>query len=139
MIEKDIKKYLHASTNIRGVVGNRIYAGRAGQNVVGALLIVRNVTSQRFYSLSNEVGTKESTLQVDCYEDSATKAYDLSELVRNRLSGYAGAAGDATVYQSQIVSERASTETPENKSDRWVFLYSMDFAIHHDSTVPTFT
>ena len=139
MIEREIKKYLHASANIRNVVGNRIYAGRAGMNVAGAMLIVRNITSQRFYSLANEVGTKESTLQIDCYDDSATKAYDLSELVRNRLSGYAGAAGDATLYEATIISERASTESPENKSDRWVFLYSTDYAIFHDSTVPTFT
>jgi len=138
MIEKDIKKHLHASSNIRNVVGNRIFAGRAGQTARGALLIVRNITSERFYSLSSEVAAKSSVLQVDCYEDSAVKAYDLSELVRNRLSGYRGTAGDAEIHDTQIVSERAYTEKPENKSDRWVFAYSFDFAILHDSTVPTF-
>lgn len=139
MIEKEIKKYLYGSNPIRNVVGNRIYAGKAGQIVTGAMLIVRNVTSQRFYGLVNEIGTKQSILQIDCYENSATKAYDLSELVRNRLSGYSGAAGDATVYESMIIAERADREKPENKSDRWVFRYSADYQIYHDSVVPTFS
>jgi hypothetical protein len=138
MIEREIKKYLHGSSNIRDVVGNRIYQGRAIQNVQGALLILRNITSERHYSLSEEVATKASILQIDAYDETAVKAYDLGELVRNRLSGYTGAAGDITIYGSTIISERSNVEEPGNRGDRWVFVYSFDFELTHSQTSPTF-
>ncbi|MCA9232502.1 MAG: DUF3168 domain-containing protein [Planctomycetales bacterium] len=139
MIEKDLKTYLQASAAISDVVGTRIYSSRVAQGIKGALIVLRNITSQREYTLTGEVGVKLSTVQIDAYDQTSVKAQALAEKIRNRLSGYAGAAGDITIQAATIIAERALRDTPVDASDQWTFRYSMDFDIWHTQSVPTFT
>lgn len=139
MIERDLRTHFLGSTSIADVVESRIYGSRAPQGVRGPLIVLRSVSSDRSYHLQNEAGVKESVVQVDCYDATARKAEELSELVRNRLSGYRGAAGDVTIQAATILSEHAYRESPKDRSDQWVFRYSVDYSITHTQSVPTHT
>ncbi len=139
MIEKDLRTYLLDSTAITDVVRNRIFSGYAKQGVRGAILVIRSISPEHHYTLQAEVSTRLSRVQIDCYDETTRLAEELSEKVRNRLSGYSGTAGDITIQSATITSGGPLTEEPRDKSDKWIHRYRLDFAIHHDTTVPTLT
>lgn len=137
MIEADLKTFLLDSDSIRDVVGNRVFAGKAPKSSRGAVLIVRNTSPDHFYTLTNEANALRAMVQIDCYDETPTKADALGELVRNRLSGYRGTAGGATIQGATIARDNAFRESPENSSDKWIHRRSFDFSIFYAQTVPT--
>lgn len=139
MIEADLKTFFDGSAAIASIVASRIYASRIPQGVSGAAIVLRNISPEHFNTLANEANVVRAVVQIDCYDSSATKADTLGEKVRNRLSGYRGDAGNTTIQSAVIIRDNASTDTPENKSDRWIHRRSLDFSIHYTQAVPTHT
>ena len=137
MIETDIRTFLLADTDIAAVVSTRVFGGKVPQGTTGAVIVLRNISGNRHYHLTNEATARESLVQIDCYQSSMTLADALAELVRNRLSGYRGAAGSTTVQAATIISERAFREEPQNASDRWIYRSSADYSIIYSTTAPT--
>lgn len=148
MIERLLYAFLRDSEAVRDRVGGRIYAGHAPANTQGPVIILRVVSRIRDdkYSLDNEIGVTESIVQVDCYDERPALAYELFELVRNRLSGYSGevthtaANGSETttfILSATIMREGEIYESPQDASDQWINRYSADFRIFHTQTVPT--
>lgn len=139
MIEKDIRTHLLGSTAITDVVRNRIFEGHAKKGVRGAIIIVRDTSSEHFNTLENEVGVKRARVQIDCYDKTGRYAFALAEKVRNRLSGYRGEAGDTTIQGATLENSGPLAEKPENKSDQWIHRYYLDFSIFHTQSTPTHT
>ena len=137
MLERDIKTYLEADTDITHRATGGIYPTRAPQGTRGNVSILRTVSSDRNYSLTNEVDQAEFILQVDCYGKTPFEAEDLFQQVRNRLSGYRGTAGDGQIQGTRIVNELQFAEEPADASDQWIHRYTADFALFLDQTVPT--
>lgn len=139
MIEKDLKTFFDGSAAITDIVAGRIYAGHVPQGVKGAVIVLRNQSPEHFYTLTNEADATRAVVQIDCYGKTATQADNLGEVVRNRLSGYRGTAGDVTIQGAIILRDNAFTEEPEDKSDQWIHRRSLDFSIIFGQTVPTHT
>lgn len=146
MIEKIVREYLLADDDVRNIVDSRIYVGYVPGGVSGAVIVLRKINTDRSYHLTNEVGARADVLQVDCYDETGTKAYQLSEIVRNRLSGVAtanasymenGAYTVGYIHYAIIINERELVEEPENASDRWTHRYSVDYEIGVSQSVPT--
>jgi len=148
MIERVLYTYLRESVAIAAKVGSRIYAGHAPAGTQGPVIIIRVIARVREdkYSLQNEVGVTESVVQIDCYDERPTLAFDLFEKVRNRLSGWQGTVEhkdsegeDMTtfVHSAVILREGTVYEPPQDASDRWINRYSADFRIIHTQPVPT--
>lgn len=148
MIERALYEFLRSSTAIADIVGTRIFAGHAPAKTRGPVLIMRVIARVREdkYSLQNEVGVTESVVQIDCYHERATLAFDLFEAVRNRLSGYQGtvahkdSGGDETetfIHSAVLLREGSVYDAPQDASDQWIDRYSADFRIIHTQPVPT--
>ena len=135
MVERTIRDMLRDTDSIRDRVAERIYGGNAPQGTYGECIIIRDVSGTHNYSLSGEIGTRQSVVQIDCYSDSSARAYDLCEMVRNRLSGRPG--GDEIESCIIVGGARAADEAPSDKSDRWVHSYSLDFEVFHYEGIPT--
>jgi hypothetical protein len=145
MIEKYIRDYLRSVAAIRNRVDQGanypgIYAGTVPMGHKGESIRLEDISAQRFYHLAGEAGVVQSVVQVTCYGENARRAFTLSELVRNRLSGYRGYAGDSneTAIQSAlIINESADQESPADASDRWIYSYTCDYQITHTTSIPT--
>lgn len=148
MIERAIRAWLLADDAIRNVLGSRVYAGFAPAEVSGPYLIISRIAYQREYHLRNECDVAIATLQFDAYEATQAKAWDLWELIRNRLSGYFGemsyldADGTESVYaihSATILRDDMQFTAPQDASDRWTIAYSSDWRISHTQSEPNHT
>lgn len=139
MIERDLRTYLANSPTIRHEADGGIWPGSSPSGRRGRRLIVRRISGNRQYSLTNEVGITEHIVQIDAYGESPSVAAELFQLVRNRLSGYRGVIGDGFIQGTRIIAERLLREPPEDKSDKWIHRYSADFAMFYGEAVPTHT
>lgn len=146
MIEKLVRNFLRDSEDVRNVVAGRIYAGFAPAKTDGPYIVLRRMSHDRSYHLQNEAGVVASSLQIDCYDATATKTVELFELVRNRLSGYGGlveftdSSGEqqtAYLHSATIMRDDMQHFEPVDASDRWIHAYSADFRITHSQTVPS--
>lgn len=136
-MERDIKTFLDGDTDVTDKASGGIYPTRAPQGTTGNVIILRTVSSDRNYSLTNEVSPAEFILQVDCYGRTPHDAHELFQRVRNRLSGYRGDAGDGTIQGTRIINELQFADDPEDASDQWIHRYTADFALFLNQTVPT--
>jgi len=136
MIQKAIRTFLRDSNAVRDKVGTRIYSGSAPRGTNGNYIILRIILAEHLYDLENEIGLRESVMQVDCYEETPTLADELGEVVRKRMSGYRGLAGDVFVQSTRIVRDSTAEVPPADASDKWIHLRSMDFSIYHDTAIP---
>ena len=137
MIEEELRTYLKGFAAIRDATPGGCWPGKSPAKVRGDRLILRKVTGDTQYSIVNELAKTGVTMQIDAYSSSPAKARDLHHLVRNVLSGYRGDAGDVSIEGTQIVSERATEEEPEDGSDKWTHRYSADYFFFHTQTAPT--
>lgn len=127
-----IKHRVDKSADLPGV-----YADNAPARETGEYILLTDVSGEHNYGLSGEVGTQQSTIQVDCYSSKACDAKSLFDLVRNRISGL---GNHVTVCECIIVGGIGSDpQPPINKSDRWIHRYSKDFLVTHLESVPTLT
>lgn len=148
MIYRILYKLLHDSEEVRNRVGTRIFAENAPESTQGACIILRNLSGRAESGLDGETDCAMPTLQLDCYDDSATKAESLFQRVRNRLSGYRGtvevldidnAVTDIDVHEITLLRPGMFIEEPRDASDRWSYRYSGDFEVYHEQSVPTLT
>ena len=140
MIEEHIRDFLRDDADITDRVGPNIWDGHAPGYVKGEMLIVSTITSTPVYTIDGEAGKAEHVVQIMAFAARAKAAFTLSELVRNRLSGYRGAIGDddaSSVERCEIVSGGAGEVAPEDKSDNWTFTYRNDYALFETTTIPT--
>jgi len=141
MIEQQLAEFFRADDAIRDRVAVRIYPGRAPQGVQGEVIILTEITSTPTYTIDLEAGVHEKIVQVDCYAATAKAAYELSELIRTRLSGYRGDIGTTTPAYAEscrIISSGQETEQPSDASDRWIHRRRFDFALFVQASVPSF-
>lgn len=147
MIHRIIRKLLYDSTSLRARVATRFYAEHAPERASGEYVIISEIGGEIFNSLENEIGTTNAIVQVDCYSTTTTKARELYEMVRNRMSGYRGDVtypgldgNDATDTVSITMLRKGMEVTdPSDASDDWKYGYSADFNVIYTHTIPTHT
>lgn len=148
MIERAIRAWLLADDAVRNVLEGRVYVGFAPAAVTGPYLIINRIAYQREYHLRNECDVAIATLQFDAYESTQSKAWELFELIRNRLSGYFGemsyldADGTESIYaihSATILRDDMQFTAPQDASDRWTIAYSSDWRISHTQAEPNHT
>lgn len=146
MIERAIRSFLLDAEDVRTVVGSRVYAGFAPAGVKGPYMILNRIAYARNYYLQNEIPVAVVTLQMDVYESTQAKAWDLWEVIRNRMSGYYGEmsyvdtnGGESTYYVHEATIERDNFlfAAPTDASDKWTTAYSADWRISHTQLMPT--
>ena len=148
MIYRLLYKLLHDSAAVRDRVGARIYAEHAPAEVQGACIIIRNLSGRAEAGLDGESDCAMPMIQVDCYDDSMTKAESLYQLVRNRMSWFRGSLSvlnesggetEVDVHEASLIRPGAFIEAPRDASDRWSYRYSADFEVFYEQAVPDFS
>lgn len=148
---KDIADHLRGSTAIVDAVENRIYPDvipqeerNSGGNRMALFpcIVLQIVSGQPEYALRGEAGVHQTTVQVDVWTDGDRGSYhanELSELVRNRLSGYRGTFGSGCRGTARLVRSNSLPVEPVDASDQFRRRVSMDFDLIHTAAVPDLT
>lgn len=148
---KDIADCLIASADIADAVENRIFPEVIPQEVrnsqgqrtsVYPCLVLGIVSNQPEYALRGESGKHQTTIQVDVWTDGdrgSFHANEISELVRNRLSGYRGQFGTGCYGTARLVRCNSLPVEPVDGSDTHRRRISMDFELIHTATAPDLT
>ena len=153
MIYRLLGKLMYDQPDIRNRVGSRIWFenqpefNKLAADQRGPCIIIRNFSGSAETHLQNECDMAMPMVQIDAYDQSATKAHSLHELIRSLLSGYGPATvsvlndegEEEDVRVSSIILRRPGmyTEEPRNGSDVWVHRYTSDYEVFHSQSVPT--
>jgi len=142
-IDKDIADHLKGSIAIADAFGPHIYPEVVPQGLKPEQFILINIVSaQPEYALSGEVGTHTTIVQVDVWTDGRggrTRANELGELVRNRLSGYRGQFGSGAFGTAEQIRLDSVAQTPGDGSGNFPRRVSIDYKVTHAAAVPTLT
>lgn len=141
MIHKTLRDILRGTAAIRDRVDNGanspgIYADNAPRNnTCKEYIVLSDVSANHSYSLSGEIGIRETIVQCDCYAETPERAYTLFELIRDRISGN---PGHADIDSCLIIGGLGADPTPaKGGQNTWVYRYSKDFQVFHFETIPS--
>lgn len=146
MIEQAIRDLLRDTAAIRNRVDKGanfpgIYASTVPDKHRGECIVVVDVTSEDAIHLGGEVGNRVTILQTTVFAENSSKAYSLAELIRLRISGFRGIAGDQdpVTIQSCLIQPGGGSdqEEPMDSSDRWTCSYTRDYAVRFVTSIPT--
>lgn len=150
-LAKDIRDHLVGSTAIQNAFSTRIYPGVIPQeerNSGGSrrelypCIVYTEVTGRPENYLGGESGVHQTRIQLDIYTDGTggqQRLNELTELVRNRLSGYRGTFGTGCYGTAHLERNEPLTMTPQDGSDKHRRRQVMEFLITHTAAVPTLT
>lgn len=139
---KDIADHLKGSTDVSDEFGIHFYPDFIPQGISWEQAVVlSDISNVPDYYLGGESGTHTSTMQIDVWTDGKgakprERLNTLTELVRNRLSGYRGQFGTGCYGTARIVRNNTIAAQPTDGSDNHRLRASMDFEIIHTADVP---
>lgn len=148
---KDIADHLAGSSDIVDAVENRIFPevipqeirdSQGNRTTVYPCIVLQIVNCQPEYALRGEAGVHQTTVQVDVWTDGDRGSYhanEVSELVRNRLSGYRGTFGSGCRGTARLVRSNSLPIEPVDASDQFRRRVSMDFDLIHTAATPDLT
>lgn len=129
-----------ARENLRGLIGNRIYLNRRPQNTSDhTAMEIRTLDLERAYRLSGEVNNPEEFLNCRFYARGGT-ARDRVDLAASMfalaVSGfYDDTWGDRQIESCLIDSESGDAIDPDDGSDDWVFVRTVDLRVFHRAPI----
>ena len=136
-IKKGLRQLWIDDDDIRDRIDGRIYAGRVPDGGKMPCVVIQMLSADRIYHLGGEAPVNEAIVQADVYGESISEVDSIAELLRNRTSGYQGAAGDESIREATIIREADTAQQPRGGSGKWVYRHSRDFRIFYTVTVPT--
>lgn len=141
---KDIRDHLLGSEAIADEIADRVFPDAAEQGTEFPYFVLSEVSNTPEEGLQGEVGTHETLVDIDIWTDGTgrhAKAKELSELVRNRLSGYRGQLGEGEFCNGcHLMRGNITTNEPTSPgSDKRRRRVNMGFRILHTADVPSFT
>lgn len=138
-LQKGLRRFWIDSDDIRDRIDGRVYAGRVPDKGSYPCVTIQTISQIRNYHLGGEAGISTAVVQVDVWADTYTEADEIAELIRNRTSGYQGAAGDEVIREATIVREGETIQQPKDGSGKWQYSHSRDFRIFYETAIPTLT
>lgn len=119
---------LLADAPIAAVVGTRVYPVRRPQGVPYPSIVMTRVSGNPGYADDGEIGLQHARVQIDSQALTYTEAKNLAQLVRARLSAFAGVHDGVTFSYIMLDEERDLTETGANVPEYPVRV-AMDFIV----------
>lgn len=101
-VDFDLSTYLKTRSVVSGIVGTRIYEGRAPQTT-GTSKVQPHITyrllpgSTRHYHSTGASGLVQADIQLMFTDGTAVQARTLHEAVRNEIDGFSGTWGSTTI------------------------------------------
>lgn len=113
---------------IAAVVDTRVYPLRKPQAAAYPVIIVTRISGQPLYADEGEVGLQQARMQVDSQSMTYTEAKNLAQLVRARLSAFAGVHLGIDFSYIMLDEERDIAETGANAAE-YPTRVAMDFIV----------
>lgn len=145
MILTDVATFLKDSATIANLIDDRVYGEVAPQGAGWPRLVLVEDEDAAEYALSGEAGVSFAEIEVHCWaidtngRNGAWQSKRLRDAVRNRLSGYRGTAGDATIRGCTMTANFGADEGPKNGSDITKYRRILRFSITHTTSIPSHT
>lgn len=145
MIETALKQYLGSKAALTALVpaARMVCMDRPQATATLPMLVLKRVSSDHEHNLDGAAGSAVVTVQIDVWASSYSSAKTVAEMVRTVLDGYSGSMGDVStgvfaVGVVWLVSQIDLYTPPADKSQTGVYQTSLDFAIRHTESIPTF-
>lgn len=148
---RDLRDHLSGSADIADAVGERIYPDAIPQEsrdstgvrrTLFPAIVLTELSGDIAYSLAGEAGRHTTQVQLDIYTDGAggrQSANTLSELVRNRVSGYRGQFGTGCYGTGYVLRPATNIQVPTDAGEHARYRVSLDLEIHHTADRPDLT
>ncbi len=136
-IEKALRKFWIDDEDIRDKIDGRIFARRVPDHTTNPCVVLTTITTSREYSLANEINVLTAVVQVDVYGANTAEVDEITELIRNRTSGYKGLAGDLFLQGCFILREQSEAKRRRDGSNRFANRNSTDYQIFFSQAIPT--
>lgn len=135
VLKSGLVALLTGESSIRGIVGQRVYVGKAPQKG-GSFphIVITQQDSGEYQTLDGSTGTRSVEFDIDCKAERSVEVDDLSDAVRRFIDDYTGPAGKQTVSAVIINSESMGYETPADGSDVGVHATLIDCTIFYNPT-----
>lgn len=138
-IDEDCRTYLLTKSAITALVGTRIWPEKIPESRRVFPCIVYTLVSQvPAHDLAGGAGWAESRLQLDSYAKTSKVRGTLTETIRDKMQGFSGTMGGATVDSVVYQNSRNEYEIPQDKSDVGLYRNAADYWLRHQQAVPTF-
>lgn len=93
-------------TDLIGTSPKRIYPQVLPQKPTLPALTYTRIDGERFYTLSEDIGMPDATIQIDSYAASYRAAKELATAVRVALQRWDGVAAGVTVLDVRLLGDR---------------------------------
>jgi len=137
VVEDGLIDYLLADTDVKALVGTRVYPVAVAQDVVRPYITIQRIAVDRTYDHDGETGLCAPLIQIDCWADTYRGAKTLADKVRLAISGYNGALGGYTAQAILIQNEVDLSEGPSTGSEKVIHRVSIDASVWFNEVVPS--
>lgn len=83
----DVIDFILADATVAGLIAARIYSDKVPQKPTLPLICYHFISAQRVHSTDGPSGLTIPRIQFDCYGETLSDAYDLSEALRKAIDG----------------------------------------------------
>jgi len=123
---------LRNASTVSSIAGGRVHANKAPQNSALPYIIVTQISSEENQTLDGSVGVRAVDFDIDCKAERSVTANNLGNAVRIYIQNYTGTAGTETIKAVNLNDQSSQYESPEDGSDRGVYVSIIDATIHYE-------
>lgn len=127
---KAMRARLIGDATLTGLIGARIYPGKAPQDPTLPYVVYHRISTTRTPTLNGPTLVPETRIQMDIIATSQASAELVATAIRNRIDGYTGTSASVSVLSSVVEDEMDMDETIEG-SDSIYYRVVMDVLIQH--------
>ncbi|NBS67650.1 DUF3168 domain-containing protein [bacterium] len=127
---KAMRARLIGDATLTGLIGTRIYPGKAPQDPTLPYVVYHRISTTRTPTLNGPTLVPETRIQLDIIATSQASAELVATAIRNRIDGYTGTSASVSVLSSVVEDEMDMDETIEG-SDSIYYRVVMDVLIQH--------
>lgn len=131
------KDHLLDTAALTAICGTRIYANAAPRGAALPYVVFARTDHSRSNPRESIVRVE---MQIDCWATTPDTAISMGDAIWNNLHNYKGLMGDENLDVRWASEQGRSDDAfePDFEEDVWTHLSSLDFAIWHAETIPTF-
>jgi hypothetical protein len=117
---EDLRTYIVGSTAVTALIGTRCHYSKTPQASARPNVWFRVASDTEELTMDGVGGLHEATCDIECVALTEGSAQDVADAIKTRLSGYKGAAGNATA-QAMFLRDKDDSYVPfSNESDEGV-------------------
>lgn len=127
---KAMRARLVSDATVIGLVGQRIYPGKAPQDTTLPYVVYHRISTTRTPTLGGPTNVPETRMQLDILAATQASAEQVANAVRSRLDGYTGTSASVSVLSSVVEDEQDLSEAIDG-SDSLYYRVVMDVLIQY--------